>query len=360
MKRVAVVGSVGIPANYGGFEFLVENLIGEYKSHDIEYTVFCSKKNYSQQRESYKGAKLKYLPLSANGAQSILYDIISIIWASFICDIILVLGVSGCCILPIYRLLFPRKKLVINIDGLEHRRDKWGIWVRRFLKFSEKMAIKYADVIITDNKGIQEYVKTEYAKSSVMIAYGGDHAINNYLSELEQTSILQKWGLERGKYLISVCRIEPENNCHITLDAFSQIDQNLVFIGNWNKSEYGLSLKTKYQGGNIKIIDPIYDVDILFALRNNAAGYIHGHSAGGTNPSLVEAMFFNIPIYAYDVIYNRETTQNRAFYYNNVENLKELFGNCNLDYEENANAMKTIANNQYTWRKIVEQYESLY
>lgn len=157
MIKVSIIGTVGVPANYGGFESLVENIIGDNSSKNIHYIIYCSSKNYSQKLLSYKNAKLKYIPLNANGSQSILYDIISLLKATRSSDVILVLGVSGCCFLPVYR-LFSRKRLVINIDGLEHKRDKWGKWTRRFLKFSEKMALRYGDVIVADNKGIQDYV----------------------------------------------------------------------------------------------------------------------------------------------------------------------------------------------------------
>lgn len=361
MKNVAIVGTVGVPANYGGFESLVENLIGERSAGQVRYTVFCSSKAYSTKIKTYKSATLKYIPLNANGVQSILYDIISIVWATFLSDVILVLGVSGCCCLPIYRLFFPGKRLIINIDGLEHRRDKWGKWTRRFLKFSEKMAVKYADKIIADNKGIQDYVKEEYGKQSELIAYGGDHAIEEQPSVEEQNAVLVKYGLEGKDYAISVCRIEPENNCHVILEAFAQSNMQIVYIGNWNRSEYGIALKEKYQDyKNILLLDPIYDIHTLYALRANTSLYVHGHSAGGTNPSLVEAMFFGVPIVAYDVVYNRETTHGKAYFFSNEKELRAIINNRDLDFEQNAQAMSALANEYYTWQKIAESYEQLY
>ena len=207
--NVSIIGTVGVPANYGGFESLVENIIGDNSSKNIHYTIYCSSKNYSQKLLSYKNAKLKYIPLNANGSQSILYDIISLLKATRSSDVILVLGVSGCCFLPVYR-LFSRKRLVINIDGLEHKRDKWGKWTRRFLKFSEKMALRYGDVIVADNKGIQDYVAEEYGKKTALIAYGGNHVLCD-ISDIEN-EVLEKYELKREEYSFSLCRIEPENN----------------------------------------------------------------------------------------------------------------------------------------------------
>lgn len=355
MKRVAIIGTQGVPANYGGFETLVENIIGEYHSDNIEYTVYCSSKDMPQRLEQHKGATLKYIALRANGVQSILYDIVAMIRSMRGYDAILVLGVSGCTFLPIFKLL-SRTKIIVNIDGLEHRRDKWTRSIRKFLLLSEIMAVKNAHTIIADNKGIADYVTWRHKKEAKLIAYGGDHALCNVPQE-KQSCILTGYGLKKNDYSISVCRIEPENNCHITLDAFAQSGNNLVFVGNWNKNEYSRNLKKKYNNyPNIKLLDSIYDLDILYTLRKNARYYIHGHSAGGTNPSLVEAMFLGRPVLAYDVVYNRETTHQKAFYWQNSNELQQLITQENL----NGDATKEVAENYYTWERITKQYEGLY
>ena len=355
MKRIAIIGTVGVPAGYGGFETLVENIIGENASSDIEYTVFCSSKSYTERCYEYKGAKLKYVGLKANGAQSTPYDILSMLKTGNKYDVALVLGVSGCIFLPIFRLWF-KNKLIANIDGLEHRRGKWGRFAKWFLRKSEAMAVRYADVIISDNKGIQDYVTRTYHKNSVMIAYGGDH-VERTVSENRTAEILRQYGVEKGNYAISVCRIEPENNCHVILDAFSQTDKKLIYIGNWERSEYGKELKEKYSKyPNIIIHTPEYDLDTLYVLRSNASEYIHGHSAGGTNPSLVEAMFFGKPILAFDVVYNRATTCERAYYFKDSKELVTLLSQNDLE----GKIMQEIAQEQYTWKKIASQYEALY
>lgn len=358
MKYITIIGTVGVPANYGGFETLVENIIGENASKDLNYTVFCSSRSYPKRLSFYKGASLKYIPLEANGIQSILYDILSLIQATRKSNVILILGVSGCCFLPVYR-LFSKKKLIINIDGLEHRRNKWGKWTRRFLKFSEKMAVKYADVVVADNKGIQDYVLEEYGKQAELIAYGGDHVLCD-VSDIED-EVLRQYGLKNVDYSFSLCRIEPENNVHITLEAFKRTGKELFFIGNWGRSSYGKMLKDKYGDcKNIHLLSPIYDVRVLNILRSHCCYYIHGHSAGGTNPSLVEAMFFSKPILAYDVIYNRETTENKADYFSSVEDLVNLLRMPDFYYVLNAESMMEIAQRNYRWVMITKQYERLY
>lgn len=358
--KVAIIGTVGVPANYGGFETLVEQLVRHNKSDDLQYAVYCSKKSYNEERWVYHGAKTEYVGLNANGIQSIPYDILSLIKASRKSDVILILGVSGCAFLPVFR-LFSKKRLVINIDGLEHRRDKWNKWVRKFLKFSERQAVKYGDVIVTDNKGITDYVMNEYGKDSELIAYGGDQVIQDVSPE-EATGILNDYGLKENDYSLGICRIEPENNVHTILEAFSKTpDKNLVFIGNWTKSQYGMDLKEKYSKfSNVKILPAIYDLKVLNALRNNCEFYLHGHSAGGTNPSLVEAMFFGKPILAFDCVYNRESTENMADYFSSPIQLAAILKDDTRKHLANANAMLEIAGRRYRWETIAKQYERLY
>lgn len=368
MKQVAIVGTQGVPAKYGGFETLVENMIGDHTSSEVRYTVFCSGKDYAERREEYKGARLKYVPLfHANGAQSTPYDILSMLKTVHGYDTVVILGVSGCIFLPVFRLLY-RKKLIVNIDGLEHRRAKWGKFAKWFLRTSEAMAVHYADVVIADNKGIQDYVSETYHKPSELIAYGGDHG-QRTVSLPRQEEILNQYGVKSEDYAISVCRIEPENNSHLILEAFSCTNEPLIFIGNWERSEYSRRLKERYKSSaNIRMIDSVYDLDTLYTLRSQCSCYIHGHSAGGTNPSLVEAMFFGKPIWAYDVIYNRETTENKASYFKTTGDLVALLAGrsqegCMMKRDsmmKEGNILKEIAQRRYTWKHIATQYENLY
>lgn len=356
MKYIAIVGIQGVPAKYGGFETLVENIIGDNRSPEVCYTVFCSGRDYATHIETYKSVRLRYIPLfHANGAQSTPYDILSLLKCLRGYDTVVVLGVSGCIFLPVFRLLY-RKRLVVNIDGLEHQRGKWGRFAKWLLRTSEAMAVRYADVVIADNKGIQDYVTETYGKPSELIAYGGDHA-QRELTEERQLEILRRYDVTAENYAISVCRIEPENNSHVILEAFAITGKHIVFVGNWERSEYSRNLKEKYATfPNIRMLDSVYDLDILYTLRSNCNCYIHGHSAGGTNPSLVEAMFFGKPILAYDVIYNRETTENAAYYFKNCEQLQAL-----LEQPlKNGESMRTIAHRRYTWKHIAKQYEALY
>ena len=169
--------------------------------------------------------------------------------------------------------------------------------------------------------------------------------------------VLDKYGVKPFEYSFALCRIEPENNCHIVLEAAAKSGTRLLFVGNWNRSGYGVELRKKFEKyENISLLDPIYDLKQLYVLRSNAARYIHGHSAGGTNPSLVEAMFFGREIFAFDVVYNRETTQNRALYFSDAESLATLL---TLPIRENKE-LQNIANTVYTWSAIRDKYENLF
>ena len=162
-----------------------------------------------------------------------------------------------------------------------------------------------------------------------------------------QREILASFGVGAKAYACTICRIEPENNCHLILEAFSKTDIPLVFIGNWNLSAYGRELKAEYgRFCNIHIVDPVYDREQLFVLRKQCLFYIHGHSAGGTNPSLVEAMSCGAPILAFDV-----------GYWSTPEELAAL---AHGNREEISDCMEQLADEYYTWRKVVGQYEAIY
>lgn len=355
MKKVAIIGSVGVPANYGGFETLVENIIGRRSSHELKYTVFCSTKNYYYKIRKYKGASLKYIKLSANGAMSVLYDGFSLFRCLSGYDAVVALGVSGGLFFPLFK-LFSGTKLIVNIDGLEWKRGKWKGFAKWYLRFSEELAIRFSDVVIADNQAIVDYVNERYKKQNVLITYGGDHVIRK-VSEEETESILNGFGVKDMDYAVAVCRIEPENNCDMILRAFSQMDKNLVMVGNWSRSNFGKTLKDQYRKvENIKLIDATYDLDQLYVLRANAKYYVHGHSAGGTNPSLIEAMFCGCNILAYDVEYNRLSTDNKASYFTNESQICSLL-EAGVD---NAEQMTELAEKRYCWEQIAEQYEQLY
>lgn len=358
LKKIAIVGSVGLPASYGGWETLVDHLTiclrGQY-----DFTVFCSAKKYDRQLETYNGATLRYVNFDANGVQSIPYDLISMLRALRFADVVLVLGVSGCIFLPLIK-LFSRKKFIVNIDGMEWRRAKWGRFAKWFLKLSEAAAVRSADVVVSDNLAIQQYVSRQYGRDAALIAYGADHG---HAQSGANVTIADAWAFAGKPYAFKVCRIEPENNIDIILECFAGYDgMDLVIIGNWNNSAYGAALKQKYAGlKHIHLLDPIYDPQRLNAVRGACQVYVHGHSAGGTNPSLVEAMYLGLPVMAYGCDFNRHTTHDAALYFNDAEQLRKLLSQTSFTaLQEVGASMKRIADDVYTWKKISAQYASLF
>lgn len=354
MKSLGIIGSVGIPANYGGFETLVEYLT-KYLNLHYDITVYCSSKAYKKKHKTYNNVSLKYIGLRANGIQSILYDFFSLIKARKN-DIILILGVSGCIFLPLFRFFNRRSRIIINIDGLEHSRAKWNFFSKSFLKISEIFAIKFSDKIIADNVAIKKYIYQTYNIEAVYIAYAGDQVTNKKLD----IKIKNEFSIPEN-YALKVCRIEPENNIELIINAFVKSNVNLIIIGNWNNSSYGKNLRTKYRNiNNIQLLDPIYNQSILNQIRSNCFVYLHGHSAGGTNPALVEAMNLGLPIFTYNCEYNVETTYNSAKYFSNSQDIIELLDNSSKqDLTLLGKTMKQIAIQHYSWIKISTQYLEL-
>jgi glycosyltransferase involved in cell wall biosynthesis len=357
-KRIAIIGTVGLPAKYGGFETLADHLV-THLSEKYDFTVYCSKNKYTKEERiaTYKGASLQYISLDANGVQSIPYDTLSILHALRKNDVLLVLGVAGAWILPFVK-VFTNKKIIISIDGIEWKRDKWPLFAKLYLWWAENLAVKYSHIDISDNESIQDYTALRYETLSRVIEYGADHTLEVKPEEAD----FIKYPFLKQEYAVKVCRIEPENNVHLVLDAFKKSSRMpLVLVGNWNNSDYGKQLKEKYINvKNIFLFDPIYNQKEIDLIRGNAALYIHGHSAGGTNPSLVEAMYLGLPVITFNVSYNVTTTENKAIYFSSTEELIHLLDTITEATLENlGKEMKTIAMRRYTWSSISKQYELL-
>lgn len=357
MKRIAIIGTNGLPGRYGGWDQLLNHLTTSL-SGKYEIIVYTSSYNAVKGLKEYNGAKLTIVPLKANGFQSVLYDGVSMFDACLKYDILLVLGTSGCIFLPFMKLF--NKQIILNPDGAEWKRGKWSNAVKSFLKLSEKLGVKFSNIVVADNVVIQKYIKENYDKDSVLIEYGGDHVINQPLSKETE----RKYEIEEKKYAFKVCRIEPENNIDLILEAFKEEKLKLILIGNWAFSKYGIDLKEKYKPFiNLILLDPIYDQQTLDELRSNCGIYIHGHSVGGTNPSLVEAMNLGLCCAVFDVDYNRETTENAALYFSSIKDLKNVvadFLDNKIESESIGSNLKSIAVRRYKWESIVEKYDQLF
>lgn len=351
---IAILGTVGVPASYGGFETLAENLVKYHARFSLPkaLTVYCSSKSYPTKARVFLSAHLEYVPLDANGAQSVAYDIVSLfsaIWRRN--DVILLLGVSGAIALPLVR-LFSSARIVTNVDGIEWKREKWKGAARWFLRLSERMAVRFSHEVVADNAGIAEHVAQCYGRECHVIAYGGDHAVLAPSRPYDGPPL-------PARYALALCRIEPENNVATILQAFAQKpDMPLVFVGNWNNSDFGRELRQRFATvPHLHLLTPIYDVGVLRTVRGNAALYVHGHSAGGTNPSLVEMMHFGLPILAFDCIFNRHTTDGKAMFFGDAEALRDGIDALDpAEAERMGEELRRVAQARYTWDAVGDAY----
>jgi glycosyltransferase involved in cell wall biosynthesis len=360
MKKrvVGIIGTNGLPGKYGGWDQLVNHLTINLKTQ-FDFIVYTSKYNAEPGLKTYNDAKLKIINLKANGIQSIFYDMLSLIHACFKCDTLFICGTSGCIFLPLIKL--SGKKIILNPDGLEWKRKKWTKPVKWFLKISESIGIRFSDVVVSDNEKISEYINEKYNKNSKLIEYGGDHVIKG-IKLSDKTSEYYK--IQSNKYAFKVCRIEPENNIHVILEAFVNIKIPLIIVGNWTYSKYGENLRNKYASfSNIKMLDAIYDQVILDELRNNCLIYIHGHSVGGTNPSLVEAMNLGLAVVAFNVPFNIVTTENEALFFTSSNDLELLLNNIyenKIELNNIRTKMSEIARRRYIWEIVTKKYALLF
>ncbi|MDD3944906.1 MAG: DUF1972 domain-containing protein [Bacteroidales bacterium] len=353
--KVAITGTNGIPPRYGGFETLVEYLT-KYLSNKCEITVYCSNSQYPRIAER-NNCKLVYLPLKANGWQSILYDSLSIIMTSRKYDKVIVLGCAS--ILTIR--LFSRfgNKFILNEGGIDWKREKWGPIASLYMRIAERTVVPRCKTIVADNEGIQEYYKNTYGRESVLIEYGGDQVQKYHVSD----KYLKEYKFLNEIYYLNVARIQPDNNIEMIINGFLLCENKgkLVIIGNWSFSKYGKNLKAKYQSNEkLILLDAIYDQKALNVIRSNAYLYIHGHSAGGTNPALVEAMNLSLPIICFNSIYNRYTTENKSLYFDSSIELKELLTNLSSGIVNNiSDELNKIAVRRYKWEIIANKYFEL-
>lgn len=356
-KKVAIVGTNGLPAMYGGYETLAEYLT-KYLADKFDFTVYCSK-TQPKLYDIYNGSRLLFIPLKANGWQSIIYDICTLFHAAYNSDIILYLGPGAGYFIPLIKLF--RKSIIVNHGGLnEWEREKYSKFQRFIAKMGHKYAAKYSTYNIADNLLLRDSIQKEFGVDSHVIRYGGDHAIKIDIDD----DLARKYPFLNTNYYVNVSRAQIDNNLHLVLDAFKNApEKKLVMVSNWSVSNYGIELKKQFKDNfsNIIILDAIYQPKEINAIRGNAEAYIHSHSYCGTSPSLVEAMSLGLPILSYDVPTNRETTKDKALFFKNSKELLEIIQcETNNNLVSIGKEMKKIADIEYTWFFISSQYASLF
>ena len=367
--KIAFISVRGIPNNYGGFEEFAEYIsVGlAERGHDI--TVY-SPHYHPYQEKDYKGVHIKHIyspELWMGGSVgSFFYDYLSLKDAlkkeNF--DIIYDAGYTS--IIPAY-IRFNVKKIkhpifTTNMDGLEYKRAKFSKWARKFLFWEEQMAVKHSHYLIADNMGIQDYYKEKYGKESKFLAYGAtihDHYNADYLKE---------YGLTENGYFILVARLEPENNIYMAIDGYLASEQYgkkpLVVVGKTN-TPYGKKLVAKYGNNpNIKFVGGIYDFDKLNSVRHFSYAYFHGHSVGGTNPSLLEAMASECFILSHNNVFNHSVLRDNAIYYKSTEDVAKLLNDIdNIVYKYKSDFTLDnldIIRNEYSWEKLIDEHEKYF
>lgn len=351
--KIAILGTRGIPNRYGGFEQFAEIVSQAWLAEGHSVWVYCGHKHEYREKQ-FKGVERisvfdpEYL---IGTAGQFIYDLGCIMDArgrDF--DVILQLGYTSS---SVWWPLLPKKPLIVtNMDGLEWKRSKYRPAVQRFLRRAEAWAVRSSDVLVSDSPGIRDYLLEEYQKDSTYIAYGAE------IPEIpEPGPVLKELGIESGCYNLIIARFEPENNLEMILEGIEKAGylRPTLVVGNPG-NKFGKYLQQRFSHPGVNFTGAIYDKDRIDILRSHAGIYYHGHSVGGTNPSLLEAMATGARISAHDNPFNRAVLQNLASYFSTPDELAA--GQRNLPPMDYAlsHLMKDRIRNEYSWEKISRLY----
>lgn len=383
MKDVFIVGSKGIPAKYGGFETFVDNLVSRKVDKTIKYHVACMTFEKSEKNYDYNGADCQEITIpNIGGAKAIIYDLKALNWSlnkikqeKLKNGIIYILACRIGPFLHKYIKKFHEYgfEIWVNPDGHEWKRAKWSKPVREYWKVSERLMVKNADFLICDSKNIERYIHDEYAKykpQTTFIAYGAD-VKNSGLTKNDE--IVKKWynkfNIELDKYFLIVGRFVPENNYETMLKEFmnSSVSNDLVIVTNVEHNKFFEELKTHThfeKDARIKFVGTVYDQQLLKFIREHALAYIHGHSVGGTNPSLLEALGSTKLNLLFDVGFNREVAKDSSIYWNkNQGNLKNVLEQVPCLSQKRIKELDLMSTNRiiqgYSWNYIILNYETI-
>ena len=348
-KTIAIIGSHGLYANYGGWDELVNNL-AERKPEDTHYIVFNSA-DAPPHKQIPEGITVRQLKLRADGYQGILYDFWSIFESFWKVDTILLLGVQGIPIIPILR-LFKKVRIVSNVGGIEWLRPKFGFFQKQYLRWCFNLSMIYSDVVILDNQYHLEFLPPKVKAIVKVIPYGGE--IN---TSLELTKDLeQKYPFIREEYFLSVSRSLEDNQIGPLCESFKGSPHKLVVISNLSSTPYGKRILLDYSSiPNIVLIDGLYNKPELDFVRRFCKAYIHTHTLCGTAPSLVEMMIAQRPIFTIDNPQNRFTLNGEGYYFSDFSEVQEMLSK-NDELERFIPSLTTC--NKYDWKVIVDEYES--
>ena len=380
MQHVFIIGSRGLPAQYGGFETFVDQLVSHQVSSEIQYHVACLSNDQAYQHFDYKGVDCFTIKAPKLGpARVIAYDMMAINYALKLIKkqgikkpIFYVLGNTiGAFVAPFARKIHKMGgKFYINPDGLEWKRAKWAKPIQAYLKYSEKVMTRHADLVISDNPGIESYIKEAYPWSkTTYIAYGTDLSPTSLTSQDRKVrEFYQKWQTQEKNYYLILGRFVPENNYETAIREFmaSSTKRDLVIICNHEGNPYFEELRARTgfdQDPRVKFVGTVYDQDLLKYIRKEAFAYIHGHEVGGTNPGLLEALAHTDRNLVLGVSFNQTVAKDAAQYWTKeAGNLAHLINQVDPleDVSEWGQRAKANMKQNFTWEKIVGEYEELF
>jgi glycosyltransferase involved in cell wall biosynthesis len=354
--RIAILGTRGIPNHYGGFEHISEYVSDGLVKRGHSVTVYNSH-NHPYQQSTWNGVNIVhcYDPEYLMGAAGqFVYDFNCIMDArrkKF--DVVLLMGYTSS---SVWGLLYPGKSTIItNMDGMEWKRSKYSKKVQEFLKYAEKLAVKYSDYYISDSIAIKSYLGEKYDIDSKYIPYGAD-----LLGDEERLDIPSNTNVN-SDYFLLMARMEPENNIETILDGFNHSNscKNFKVIGD-TSNRFGKFIINKFNNDErIQFQGPIFDNTKVRAMQNNSYLYFHGHSVGGTNPSLLEAMASEALIAAHDNPFNQAVLTTDAFYFNNATDVRQIVETVQRQAPESAMVKNNLykIQNQFNWETVIDQYE---
>lgn len=311
--KIALIGTRGVPANYGGFETFYAELGKRLVELGHEVTVYCRDSYYPEKLDEYLGMKLVYLPnLKKKSLDTLSHTFLSIFHAvRQPYDVLMVCNAANSPTLILPR--FLGKKIAINTDGLEWKRGKWGMIAQTYYKLSERISCLLADRVVADSRGIQDYYFKKYHAKTTFIPYGA------YPSVSIKPELLVSLGLQPNDYFLQITRFEPENNPLLTIQAFKKLktEKKLVVVGGVPyESDYLRQMQQEAEGHpNIILPGSIYDKELLNEIWCNCFSYIHGNEVGGTNPALLQTMASGCFTIAIDVSFSRDVLSDAGIFF---------------------------------------------
>jgi rhamnosyltransferase len=373
-KSIGIVGARGI-GNYGGYERMLVDLVPRLVQKGYHVRCSCEQPERGECPSDYAGATLDYFPLKAPAnynlrkAFELFYDSYFIEKYSRLCDIVYVLGIYGGPSLSLPRI--RQKEIIINSDGVEWERTKYHLLERSIIIWFFGFSLNLATKIIVDNKQLKRFIGKRHQPKTFYVPYGVSPEKPEPWDESRLSTYVRKNAssarIIKDKYWLAIARLEPCNNIHTIIDGFRKASPRypLIIVGDFTSDKYRKRVSDQcLSDGSAEVIflGAIYDARVLAMLRQHCLAYIHGHSVGGTNPSLLEAMISKNLILAYDNPFNRELCGNFAYYFTNSTDLSDLVALVEQSSgpAEFRSEVYKRAVDAYSWDHVTALYDNIF